>query len=549
MPVPSYQQFIEPVLRFLASQDSGIAARSVHDAAARALGLTSEDLAQELPSGGQLYKNRAGWAFDRLKRAGYAIAPTNGLWCLTDAGRNFARNNPAPLTNEQVTILALTHAERTAAAVSQAPSLVTLGDQGLYRLSGKPIARGGQADVFEAERRRDGKKFAFKRIRGKQGAARMRREIEVQSALSHPNVMPIVDWDTKAFTWYAMPLGNRTLSQMAPPVEHKLLCDIVDSVAAALEAAHAAGHPHRDVKPHNIIELADESGALRWVLADWGLTRRPLGETTSDLTRTGEFLGTDGYAAPEAYHAPHTVTEPADIYALGQLIGWATLGQSPMPNVALNAPGPWRRLVKQMTRFNATERIQSFSKVRQSVAVIRDTEDEARPDLFSVLAKAASGDVAAGVEACLLALAQPANHDIFLDELAELDNVAQTLVLDHPEETLKLVNAMSNAMGAFGHRDFNYANVPLLWIHRLAVEAARVAKLDLLENICDVLFPLEARWDRHRQRDTTRAWLASVEGNAADVIAQCVADAPEMAKYIQTAAAGTAVQIRSALMR
>jgi len=62
MPVPTYDRFIEPVLRFLADHPDGASARDVHDAAATALGLTESDRAELLPSGVQtVYKNRAGW--------------------------------------------------------------------------------------------------------------------------------------------------------------------------------------------------------------------------------------------------------------------------------------------------------------------------------------------------------------------------------------------------------------------------------------------------------------------------------------------------------
>jgi serine/threonine protein kinase len=94
--------------------------------------------------------------------------------------------------------------------------------------------------------------------------------------------MPILDWDSLNYTWYVMPRGRRVMSEFTRPVEPNLLCRIVKSVAAALEVAHAAGHPHRDVKPQNIIELSGAHGEGQWVLADWGLTRRAPGATTAE---------------------------------------------------------------------------------------------------------------------------------------------------------------------------------------------------------------------------------------------------------------------------
>jgi restriction system protein len=91
MAVPTYDKFIEPVLRYLSSHPNGAAAREVHDAAADTLGVSEADRQELLPSGVQpVYKNRAGWAHDRLKRAGLSESPRRGFWRLTKAGLDFA---------------------------------------------------------------------------------------------------------------------------------------------------------------------------------------------------------------------------------------------------------------------------------------------------------------------------------------------------------------------------------------------------------------------------------------------------------------------------
>ena len=108
MAVPTYDQFIEPVLRYLAQHPDGVPARQAHDAAADALGLTEEDRQQRLPSGAQLiYKNRAGWAHDRLKRAGLSGSPRRGIWKATPEGVKFASQHPGPFTAEVAQRLAL----------------------------------------------------------------------------------------------------------------------------------------------------------------------------------------------------------------------------------------------------------------------------------------------------------------------------------------------------------------------------------------------------------------------------------------------------------
>jgi restriction system protein len=98
MPVPTYDKFIEPILRYLEKYPDGVQAKDAHEAAAAALNLSDDDRAERLPSGIQpVYKNRAGWAHDRLKRAGYSSSPKRGFWILTPEGRTFAAEHPSPI--------------------------------------------------------------------------------------------------------------------------------------------------------------------------------------------------------------------------------------------------------------------------------------------------------------------------------------------------------------------------------------------------------------------------------------------------------------------
>ena len=106
MPVPSYDKFIEPILRFLADHPAGAPAREVHDAAADALALSESDRQELIPTGQAAYKNRAGWAHDRLKRAGYSSSPKHGFWQLTKEGQQFASLHPKPLSPEAVELIA-----------------------------------------------------------------------------------------------------------------------------------------------------------------------------------------------------------------------------------------------------------------------------------------------------------------------------------------------------------------------------------------------------------------------------------------------------------
>jgi restriction system protein len=106
MPIPTYDNFVEPILRFLARHPEGAPTSEVHDAAAVALGLSDAERGLLLPSGVQrVYKNRAGWAHDRLKRAGLSSSPKRGFWQLTAEGLGYANTHPEALPEEEVSRL------------------------------------------------------------------------------------------------------------------------------------------------------------------------------------------------------------------------------------------------------------------------------------------------------------------------------------------------------------------------------------------------------------------------------------------------------------
>ena len=106
MAVPTYDQFIEPLLQFLAKQSAPVAAKDAHEAVASALGLTVEQRAETVSSGQLVYKNRAGWGHDRLKRSGYSSSPKRGYWQLTPAGFEYFKSAIFPLPPEEVRRLA-----------------------------------------------------------------------------------------------------------------------------------------------------------------------------------------------------------------------------------------------------------------------------------------------------------------------------------------------------------------------------------------------------------------------------------------------------------
>jgi len=94
MTVPTYDQFIEPLLRYLAAHADGAAIADIYEALANEMKLTPDERAEMLPSGAQaVFKNRIGWAHDRLKRVALSGSPRRGFWKLTPEGTTFAAKN------------------------------------------------------------------------------------------------------------------------------------------------------------------------------------------------------------------------------------------------------------------------------------------------------------------------------------------------------------------------------------------------------------------------------------------------------------------------
>jgi restriction system protein len=103
MAVPTYAEFIPTLLDVLAQHLDGVPVVAAYEAVAHAVGLTPEDRAILVPSGGQpVYKNRIGWAHDSLKRVGWSSSPKYGIWRLTFEGVAAKQSHPRGFTAEEL---------------------------------------------------------------------------------------------------------------------------------------------------------------------------------------------------------------------------------------------------------------------------------------------------------------------------------------------------------------------------------------------------------------------------------------------------------------
>lgn len=117
--LPTYDYFIEPVLRVLIQHPNGLRAAEVHDATAEYLQLTEEQRSALLSSGQAIYKNRCGWAHDRLKRAGLSASPSRGLWQLTHDGVTYIKQYAeTSIPEDEIQRIASSYVSTTLSAIN-----------------------------------------------------------------------------------------------------------------------------------------------------------------------------------------------------------------------------------------------------------------------------------------------------------------------------------------------------------------------------------------------------------------------------------------------
>jgi streptogramin lyase len=200
-----------------------------------------------------------------------------------------------------------------------------------YRIE-EPIGQGGMGVVYLAQDVRLGRRVALKVMapslaRDGRYRASFARESELAMSLEHPNVVPIHDaGEAEGRLYLAMRRVEgtdlRALLRREGALDPARALAIVSQIAQALDAAHAKGLVHRDVKPSNV--LLDDNEHV--YLADFGLTRR-LSEEAS-LQAEAATLGTPAYLAPEQIEGGD-VDGRADVYSLGCLLYECLTGEPP----------------------------------------------------------------------------------------------------------------------------------------------------------------------------------------------------------------------------
>jgi streptogramin lyase len=204
-----------------------------------------------------------------------------------------------------------------------------------YRIA-SVIGRGGMGVVYLAEHLGLRRKVALKILApeladDERFQQRFVTESRLAASLDHPNIVDVYDAGEAAGVLFiamrhVQGTDLRTLIDREGALDPGRAAFLLSQVASALDAAHAKGLVHRDVKSANVLVERQPDETEHAYLTDFGLTKRP--ESMSGLTKTGQFLGSVEYGAPEQFEGK-PLTPATDVYSLGCVAYECLTGQVP----------------------------------------------------------------------------------------------------------------------------------------------------------------------------------------------------------------------------
>ena len=265
----------------------------------------------------------------------------------------------------------------TSAAAAPADGLVL----GRYRLE-RMLGAGGFGVVWLGHDERLQRDVAVKvipRERDDAGTTRAEREARAAARLNHPGVVGLYELDHDEHSTYLVSelVRGRTFAELnhAGALSDSDVARIGLALCDALAHAHERGVIHRDVKPQNVMVLAEpDAGAGFAKLADFGVAHLASGDA---LTRTGDVVGTIAYMAPEQAEGLR-VTPAADVYSLALTLYEAWTGANPVRG---HGPaGTARRLGRRLPRLADRRRDLPF-ELCDAIDACLDPSPLRRPDI------------------------------------------------------------------------------------------------------------------------------------------------------------------------
>ena len=203
-----------------------------------------------------------------------------------------------------------------------------------YRIEGL-AGRGGMGVVYRAthlglERQVALKLIAPELAQDESFRDRFKRESRTAAQIEHGNVIPVyeageADGELFIAMRFIEGIDLRELIRQEGRIEPRRAARLISQIASALDAAHARGLVHRDIKPGNVL-IAHEDGRDHAYLTDFGLSKRL--DSESGVTRTGVWVGTVDYIAPEQIQGL-PLDARSDVYSLGCLLYHSLTGRVP----------------------------------------------------------------------------------------------------------------------------------------------------------------------------------------------------------------------------
>jgi hypothetical protein len=263
---------------------------------------------------------------------------------------------------------------------------------GRYRLE-RMLGAGGFGVVWLAHDERLERDVAVKvipRERQDAGTTRAEREARAAARLNHPGVVGLYELDHDEHSTYLVSelVRGRTFAELAHAgaLSDSDVARIGLALCDALAHAHERGVIHRDVKPQNVMVLAEpDAGAGFAKLADFGVAHLASGDV---LTRTGDVVGTIAYMAPEQAEGLR-VTPAADVYALALTLYEAWTGSNPVRG---HGPaGTARRLGRRLPRLADRRRDLPF-ELGDAIDACLDPSPLRRPEIAELRAALAAAE-------------------------------------------------------------------------------------------------------------------------------------------------------------
>ena len=380
---------------------------------------------------------------------------------------------------------------------------------GGYRIVGT-LGRGGMGFVYDAEHAVLGRKAALKTLlpdltEDVEFRERFIAESQMVAALDHPSIIPIYDaGEAEGIVYIAMRyVAGGDLAQLLEggPLPPERALEILEQVAGALDAAHEHDLVHRDVKPANVLV---EAGG-RVYLTDFGIAKRA---RSRGRTKTGYFVGTLDYAAPEQIRG-EAVGAPADVYAFACMLFECLTGKKPFdrdtevavmyahlldspPSVCAANPKLAPSIDEVLVRALAKDEKERHGSCRELIEAVRacvggDVAVVPRGATLRTESAAVSPEPAAAVVANLPAAPAPligrARELAELVELASREDVRLVTLLGPggTGKTRLVLEVATQLASAFGHAYF----VDLAPITEPAVVGSAIAQVLEVEESAD----------------------------------------------------------------